>query len=198
MNSHQADAANTLAATQPSGPLSSPPAAACPEPAAPPAALPGRAAPHHPKRESSPCHFIPFIPSSLQLRSALPHLSFALDVLGFHPGLPSVKPQTVLTPRVARSHCNAIPSSSEAAAGSWAAPSHMQHPAEPSKSQQRRRCWRFCSGFLLQHRGSTAESGSDNFLSSPRVQLLLCSASPSTGTTKIIHRLLPTSKASKG
>lgn len=38
-------------------------------------------------------HFIPFIFSSLQLHGAWPHLSFVLDVLGFHPGLPSVQPQ---------------------------------------------------------------------------------------------------------
>ena len=196
MNSHRADTANTLAATQPSSPSPLPPWLPAPSPSGS-AARQGSPSPL-PECESRPCHFIPFIPSSLQLCSALPHLSFALDVLRFHPGLPSVKPQTVLAPRVARSRCNATPSSSEAVAGSQAAPSHMQHPAEPSKSQRRRRCWRFCSGFLLQHRGSTAESGSDNFLPSPQVQLLLCSASPSTSTTKIIYRLLPTSKASKG
>lgn len=42
---------------------------------------------------SIPRHFIPFIFSSLRLHGAWPHLSFVLDVLGFHPGFPSMQPQ---------------------------------------------------------------------------------------------------------
>lgn len=123
-----------------------------------------------PERESSPCHFIPFIPSfAVPCRICRLHWMCSVSTLGI------------------------LQSNHRRCWFPQAAPSRVQHPAEPPKSQQRRRrCWHFCCGFLLQHRGSTAESGADDFLPSPRVQLLLCSASPTTGTTKIIYRLSPT------
>lgn len=129
-----------------------------------------------PEHDSSPCHFIPSIPSSLQLRGASPHPSSPLAVFGFHPGLPSLKSQAAPAPRAARDRCNATPSSSAAAAG--------QRPLTRSILQSLQKANKEGSG-------SAAEGRADYLLPSPRLQLPLHSAAPSAGTITVIHWLYP-------
>lgn len=132
-----------------------------------------------PEHDSHPCHFIPCIPSSLQLRGASPHPSSPLDVFGFHPGLPSLKSQDMPAPQPPRTRCSATPSSSAAAPG--------QRPLIRSILQSLQKANK--EGSVGS--GSTADSRADHLLLSPRLQLPLSSASPSTGTTTVIHWLYP-------